>query len=330
LNINLLAVKTLEFFAGIGGLHAACPWLDILCAFDIDRDAQRVYQANFTSPYKTCELASIKSDLLDRYPADLWWLSPPCTPFTRKGAQKDLDDPRTLALVHLINQAARIRPKYLVLENVVGFESSRTAARIQEELANADFEMTWICKCPHELQWPNRRPRVYLIAWQNSALTPCIQWLDHPSTNQLNSPHVPSRLAELIDRTINRDNHPWLWLDESTCERFKHALDRVMIPELVGYGDPGDSSIAKATTTACFASGYATSIVRSGSVIWHEKGWRKFSPREVANLLGFPPSFSLPGELGPKRLWQLLGNSLSLPVVAGLMAFTRFPNARKV
>jgi len=212
----------------------------------------------------------------------------------------------------LINQATRIRPKYLVLENVVGFESSRTAVRIQDELANADFEMTWICKCPHELKWPNRRPRVYLIAWQNSALTPCIQWLEHPSTNLLNSPHVPSRLAELIDRTINRDNHPWLWLDESTCERFKHALDRVMIPELVGYGDPGDSSIAKATTTACFASGYATST------------------REVANLLGFPPSFSLPGELGPKRLWQLLGNSLSLPVVAGLMAFTRFPNARKV
>jgi len=285
-------VKTLEFFAGIGGLHAACPWLDILCAFDIDRDAQRVYQANFSTPFKTCELASIKTELLDGFQADLWWLSPPCTPFTRKGLQKDLDDPRTLALFHLINQAARIRPKYLVLENVVGFESSRTAARIQDTLADSHFEMSWIHKCPSELRWPNRRPRVYLIAWQNLYSPPRIQWLEQPSTNHLNP----------ADASIS----------------------------LGGYGVTGDATIAEASTTACFASGYATSIVRSGSVIWHEEGWRKFSPREVANLLGFPSTFSFPAQLVPKRLWQLLGNSLSLPVVAGLMAFTRFPNARKV
>ena len=329
-------MKTLEFFAGIGGLHAACPWLDILCAFDIDRDAQRVYQANFSTPFKTCELASIKTELLDGFQADLWWLSPPCTPFTRKGLQKDLDDPRTLALFHLINQAARIRPKYLVLENVVGFESSRTAARIQDTLADSHFEMTWIHKCPSELRWPNRRPRVYLIAWQNLYSTPCvqptprIQWLEQPSTIHLNPADASISLGALIDRTINRENHPWLWLDESTCDRFKHALDRVTVPELVSYGVTGDATIAEASTTACFASGYATSIVRSGSVIWHEEGWRKFSPREVANLLGFPSTFSFPAQLGPKRLWQLFGNSLSLPVVAGLMAFTRFPNARKV
>jgi len=257
-------------------------------------------------------------------------VKPPLLSLTRKGLQKDLDDPRTLALFHLINQAARIRPKYLVLENVVGFESSRTAARIQDTLADSHFEMSWIHKCPSELRWPNRRPRVYLIAWQNLYSPPRIQWLEQPSTNHLNPADASISLGGLIDRTINRENHPWLWLDESTCERFKHALDRVMVPDLVSYGVTGDATIAEASTTACFASGYATSIVRSGSVIWHEEGWRKFSPREVANLLGFPSTFSFPAQLVPKRLWQLLGNSLSLPVVAGLMAFTRFPNARKV
>lgn len=49
---------------------------------------------------------------------------------------------------------------------------------------------------------------------------------------------------------------------------------------------------------------------------------RSFTPREVANLQGFPPepAFSFPPESTWRQRWRLLGNSLSIDVVAVLMA----------
>ena len=46
---------------------------------------------------------------------------------------------------------------------------------------------------------------------------------------------------------------------------------------------------------------------------------RYFTPREVANLLGFPPQFSFPDTLTNRQRYALLGNSLSVIVVAKLV-----------
>jgi site-specific DNA-cytosine methylase len=79
---------------------------------------------------------------------------------------------------------------------------------------------------------------------------------------------------------------------------------------------------------ACFASSYGKMIVRGGSYLWQDGGYRRFSPREVANVLGFSADFILPGELSDRRLWHLLGNSLSLPAVRHLMQFTAPSNSK--
>lgn len=47
---------------------------------------------------------------------------------------------------------------------------------------------------------------------------------------------------------------------------------------------------------------------------------RYFSPREVSLLLGFPRDLEFPGELTPRQMYALLGNSLSVTVVAQLLA----------
>ena len=46
---------------------------------------------------------------------------------------------------------------------------------------------------------------------------------------------------------------------------------------------------------------------------------RYFTPREVAALHGFPPSFGFPPHVTRLQAYALLGNSLSVDVVASLL-----------
>ena len=48
---------------------------------------------------------------------------------------------------------------------------------------------------------------------------------------------------------------------------------------------------------------------------------RFFSPREIANLHGFPPEFAFPESVSRKKRYELLGNSLSVQVVGRLLGF---------
>uniref|UniRef100_A0A3Q3W0A6 tRNA (cytosine(38)-C(5))-methyltransferase n=1 Tax=Mola mola TaxID=94237 RepID=A0A3Q3W0A6_MOLML len=46
---------------------------------------------------------------------------------------------------------------------------------------------------------------------------------------------------------------------------------------------------------------------------------RYFTPREVANLMGFPQSFSFPEHISAKQQYKVMGNSLNVVVVARLL-----------
>lgn len=52
---------------------------------------------------------------------------------------------------------------------------------------------------------------------------------------------------------------------------------------------------------------------------------RFFLPREVANLHGFPPHFGFPPEVSTRKQYELLGNSLSVQVVATLLRYLLLP-----
>jgi hypothetical protein len=54
---------------------------------------------------------------------------------------------------------------------------------------------------------------------------------------------------------------------------------------------------------------------------WHRLRPRYFTPAEIARLHSFPESFSYPGDMEPRQCYKLLGNSLSVAVVADLLKF---------
>ena len=59
--------------------------------------------------------------------------------------------------------------------------------------------------------------------------------------------------------------------------------------------------------------------VGSGSFLVTERGVRRFSPTEVARLMGLPEAFRFPSDLGLEKRYKLLGNGLSIPVAAWVL-----------
>ncbi len=290
--------RVVEFYSGIGGCAAALgsfePQVETqtVAAIDIHRGALDVYAHNFPHPTVPALVKSLTVERLQRWDAHLWWLSPPCQPFTRRGHQRDLDDPRAATFLAALDRIAAVRPPYVALENVPPFRESRGHQRLIATLEQAGYtSLHESLLCPSDFGIPNRRQRYYLVAARGDLLplrSP--SYVGHPLAAYLDS--EPSSALE-VEPTLQ--------------EHYRFSL------HLVHADDPD-------AITQCFTSAYGRSPVRSGSYLEHSNGVRRFSPSEILRLLGFPASYRLPPGLSLGNAWRLVGNSLSIVPVRSILA----------
>lgn len=282
-------IRLLELFAGLGGASAAASdRFRTIAAVEIDADARSVSEANFPHPCFGLEICSVPDEFFKRHAADVWWLSPPCTPFTRRGCGRDADDSRNRALLRLIDVVSRLGPPCVAVENVVGFETSHTFARLRREWESSGYEIHCRTVCPTDIGWPNKRPRVYTVAAKSDAF----RWQPIRQT--------PRTLADVLVDVPAMDVRE-LMVEDAVATGYAAAMSRL-------HMDDPDA------VSSCFTRAYGKSPVRSGSYLQTSVGLRRFSPAEVAALLGFPHGWNWPSHLSRRRRWQLLGNSLSIPV----------------
>lgn len=301
-------MRVLELFCGIGGVAAALGEAGdggagcVAAAVDVDRRALAVYAANHPGRTVARTLDTVAADDLAAFAADLWTMSPPCQPYTRRGHGRDVDDPRARGFLAVLAAFAEARPRWLFLENVPGFAGSRAHRRLTAVLADAGYRWHERLLCPSQLGMPNRRRRFYLVAARPDAP------LEEPAVPAepvlAGDPRPRRPLAAFLDPAPT----PELTVPAELARRYRHALD------IVDAEDPE-------AVTACFTSAYGRSPVRSGSYLaLPGGGLRRFSPREILRLLGFPAAFRLPSDLPTTAGWHLAGNSLSLPAVRAMLA----------
>ncbi len=301
-----MTIRALELFCGIGGFAAAVAGRNvrIVGALDQSREALTVYRLNFPAHHAVqTDLERMSAEELASYHADFWWLSPPCQPYSVRGARRDLADPRARSLVKIIDEFSRIPaenlPANLALENVEGFYRSEARERLFDLLAGRGYRLREFRLCPSELGIPSRRPRYYLAA-SRSALH---ERLVSPIT------HMRS-LADFIDPALSRSIPDELLVPAKIVARFGAGL-RIL-----------DAKAGHSYTT-CFTSGYGKSIMHAGSYLRCGENVRRFAPEEIARLLHFPPGFRFPRDMSCRTRWRLVGNSLS--VVAVREVLSAFP-----
>jgi site-specific DNA-cytosine methylase len=300
----------LELFAGIGGCAAALAQLrsenrsaaEVIAAVDIDEQALAVYRRNFSHRTLVRTIESMPAADFARFEADLWWLSPPCQPYTKRGLQRDVDDPRAAALANVRQSIAEVLPQFVVLENVPEFADSIGCGRLKETLAAAGYEFRAWQLCPTMLGWPMRRLRYYLLASREPVPT----W-----ELNLEAAFMPRRLSEFL---LPEDEAPeCCFAPTEVLRQYASAINIV----------DADNATAVAS---CFTSAYGTSPIRSGSYLRQRASdgeiIRRFAPQEVLRLLGFSKTYSLPADLSARRAWALLGNSLAVSVVKEVLSLT--------
>jgi site-specific DNA-cytosine methylase len=290
-------MRSLELFCGIGGFAAATYGrVEITQGIDLSEHALAVYKHNFpTHKIRQISLDRVKPEVLNESDPDLWWLSPPCQPYTVRGVQQDLEDHRALSLIHLLNllRAGEVGPRTIAMENVEGFLESRARQLLLETLDGAGYaHRVERLLCPTALGVPARRLRYYLVASRDPLLS---------------APKPALHTRALVD-----------YLDAGPVD------EALVVPaEDVAKHGPGMRILdveAPGVELNCFTSAYGKTFRCAGSYIQLADGRvRRFSPDELLRLMCFPDWYSFPDGMTQRMRYKHIGNSLSIAAMREIL-----------
>jgi DNA (cytosine-5)-methyltransferase 1 len=282
-------IKALELFSGIGAFAEAAGKTDVnvIAAFDQDPRANATYELNHGLKPSARNLDTITSKELPS--ADLWWMSPPCQPYSVRGNQKGLNDPRSRSFVNLMGHLKDHRPSVFMLENVAGFLDSDAHRMAAENLRSLGYEIHVIERSPTDFGVPMRRPRIYLVATTDG--------VTFTAGNEKTTKTI------LLEDFVNDSFTEELIVSKQDFDKYGRSLHIVK---------PGQDE-AYAT---CFTSGYWKSFKSSGTFIELENEViRRFSPEEIVALMGFSATFAFPDHLSLQAKLQLAGNTVDVRAI---------------
>nr|CAD7575424.1 unnamed protein product [Timema californicum] len=282
--------------------------VEVVAAADINTLANHVYRHNFPGTRLIQRnIQSLTVQEVDDMTVEMIVMSPPCQPFTRYtlvditvGLKKDVSDVRTCSLLHVLALLPDLKDsfRYLLVENVRGFESSQARDHLVSTLDSIDFSYQEFMLSPSQFSIPNTRHRYYLILETGQSEEHMAQFL---VPDKVLGKHV--KLLDIVEPSSTR----------SCCftKAYTHYVEgtgSVLSPagadaagrelERVGAIEPGsEQQVGRLRTLQL----------------------RYFTDREIARLMGFPEVFTFPQDVTRKQKYRLLGNSVNVHVVALLI-----------
>ncbi|XP_061160614.1 tRNA (cytosine(38)-C(5))-methyltransferase isoform X6 [Syngnathus typhle] len=305
-------------------------------------------------------------------------MSPPCQPFTRLGRQRGIADPRTKSFLYILNLLPRLSPlpRFILLENVKGFESSSVRQYFVQILMECGYIFQEVMVSPTSVGIPNSRLRYFLMAKistesicskskdlqmsllpaeTESSVEPSLSSPQKPVTSSLEKEEeMEDRVLYKLETTndaqrkLNQNRNLSIRQIQDFLEPQENDdMDQYLVPSyvLLRYALILDIVKPICRRSICFTKGYGRYVEGTGSILQcdleteiesvfknldqfseEEKlqqlqglKLRYFTPREVANIMGFPKSFSFPDQIPTRQRYKLLGNSLNVVVVTRLL-----------
>jgi len=369
-------VRVLELYSGIGGMHCglkhcfarakdSLPYssFHVVTAIDVNDTASAIYRHNFPSVLnQNRSVDGLNLKELTEMHIDLVTMSPPCQPFTRQGLQRDNEDNRTQSLFHFLKLLEEMDesslPKYILVENVLGFETSSTRNSLVVTLNKVGFCFQEFLLSPPHFGIPNSRLRYFLIGKRKSSF--CFKVQKGPmkvipdempmdvlrfQLNRNNGSAPPIK----NDDTIIPISH---FLDDGDNSEF-HLPDKVLKRFMVM-----DLTTASSVRSCCFTKAYGHYVEGTGSFLQMNEDvcrddlyesikkdhglenedkldpnklteadfnllrtlkLRYFTPEEVSRIHCLTSDFTFPIEVSRKARWKALGNSLNAHIVSVLL-----------
>uniref|UniRef100_A0A9R1SIK3 tRNA aspartic acid methyltransferase 1 n=2 Tax=Cyprinus carpio TaxID=7962 RepID=A0A9R1SIK3_CYPCA len=369
-------LRVLELYSGIGGMHYALKEssvpAEVVAAVDVNTTANEIYKHNFpNTPLLPKTIEGMMLQDFDKLNFDMILMSPPCQPFTRIGLQGDVADPRTksfLYILELLPSRLSKRPRFILLENVKGFETSAARDALLKTLRECDYSFQEFLISPTSLGIPNSRLRYFLIAkrppgpfsfptsiMEGFPMSESPDSLTVPHNNPTSSECEREKSGTIIfkleteqelERKRIQDSQETVRRLQDFLQEDEEDLDQYLLPPktLLRYALLMDVVQPSFRRSVCFTKGYGHYVEGTGSVLQAcvdvelesvfknldllseadklkqllQLKLRYFTPREIANLMGFPADFTFPKHISVKQQYRVLGNSLNVHVLCVL------------
>lgn len=324
----------------------------VVAAVDINPVANDVYHHNFPETVlMNRNIQSISAQELNKLNVDAIFMSPPCQPFTRLGLKRDALDNRTCSLLHILNLISELKNlRYILLENVKGFETSQMRDKLVDCIESCGYTYRELILSPCQFGIPNSRRRYYLLAKKND-LKFCFE-------QSLLEDNLPPELFGLLPKSTHLVLAEKKGKINPKSGRLCYTLDNILEnTEESQYLLPPkllqkrawvlDIRTSENNGSCCFTKGYGHYVEGTGSVycpftdktiklkynevrnhendsdkqmqILSDLKLRFFSPREVCRLMCFPEDFNFPKHITDRQKYRLLGNSINIHVVSRLI-----------
>lgn len=308
-----MGIRTVSLFAGCGGtdvgLEGNFDFLDkhytknpiqIVYANDFEKSACNIYSQNFAHGIDCQDIKKVEN--IPQH--DLLVAGFPCQSFSilaQNPPRLGYKDERGKLFFEVVRFLKKYQPKYFICENVKGILSAdkgKTFPLIVQELSNAGYKVKYQVVNSADFGVPQKRCRVFIVGVRKDI---DIEYaFPKPTTSEKNYSTIREILEENIDKKY--------WFSEKAV--LGMLASNKKSKGIMNKGRAQDLDSPCNTVTAHLSK---VSLNGTDPVLYVGDKYRRFTPREVARIQGFPESFVL--NETDANTYKALGNAIS-PVVA--------------
>jgi DNA (cytosine-5)-methyltransferase 1 len=319
---KLKGMKFIDLFSGIGGFHLSLNSFETECVFssEWDKHASKVYENNFKiKPFG--DITKINESEIPSH--DILTGGFPCQAFSISGKQKGFEDSRGTLFFDIVRIVKYHNPKILLLENVYNLEKhdgGNTLSVILGTLDELGYNTFHKVLNASHYGIPQIRKRIFFVCFRKDLLVTDFKFPKPTITN--------TRLIDFLEKDLKDEN---IFIKPEKLKSLKITKEKSFQKQLnfsvkefntsirigsVNKGGQGER-IYSPEGTAITLSAYGGGIGSKTGLYKIDNKIRKLTPRECANITGFPEDFIL--DENKNQSYKQFGNSVVVDVVQNIL-----------
>lgn len=270
---------------------------EVVYAVDNDTYATKIYNDNFSHK---CEIKDVRDIEPSKVPDhDILLGGFPCQSFSisaQNPPRLGYKDDRGKLFFEMVKVLKEKQPRFFIGENVKGLLSANKGKAfpiIIKEFEEAGYYIHFKLLNASEFGVPQKRERVFIVGFK--------EFDDYfnfrfPQPNTLNGSKV--KLKQVIDKKANNEDK-WFFSQKAVdgMLRVRDKMNKGRVQNLEQPCNTISSHLAK------------VSLNGTDPVLMIGERYRRFSPREAANIQSFPTSFKLES-VSENRQYRAIGNAV--------------------
>lgn len=312
-----IKLKTVDLFAGIGGIRTAFERVGFETVYsnDFDSNCKKTYDNTFKSPKLTLKDITKRSDknfrsVLDdiknlKYNILLGGF--PCQAFSIAGYRRGFQDSKGRGdlFFYIAEIIDKTKPEAFLLENVKNLQNhdgGKTYKIIKATLQKIGYKVVEkVLNAKDYGNIPQTRERIFIVGFRSKIAFNKFKFPDPiPLTKRVND-----LLEDKVDNNFYYNGTP-LWnklKNQEIKPGVVYQWRRIYLRE-------NKSNVCPTLTANMGTGGHNVPIIKDN------KGVRKLTPRECARLQGFlDEELVFPKDISRSQLYKQIGNSVPVPVI---------------